>query len=142
MTNKLNNVCYIEFYCYFLNEDHNMDHPELRIKLIVFEHKTLLANINKNVLITLHPSFYYTEDMLNELKRLATNGWHIYFKLHPRANPQINSIQILCKSENISLLPHMLHINEALQNVGIHVTGFSSSAIDAAAVGVKTYFLD
>ena len=90
----------------------------------------------------MQPSFSFNKDLFDMFDNLANRGVQINFKLHPRSNPQNNLIRNFCQTKNLSILPSNINIREALKGIDAHVTGFSSSALDAAELGVKTYFID
>ena len=130
------------FYCFYLNVNHSLIHPETTV--IMKKHNTVVNRSEKvkSVLFSMQPSFSMNDDVISALKKLAESGILVKLKQHPRAsfcNPLISD---LCKSDGITILSNNLHISNALEDVEVHITGFSSSAIDAAKVGVKTYFMD
>ena len=130
------------FYCYYLEANHNLKHPQLKIVYQGKQEKSIKPKDIKNILITMQPSFEFTSAYRRIFYKLAKRHYHIYFKLHPRSNPQREVIEKLCLNDGLEILPIDISINFALRNIDLHITGFSSSAIDAWELGVKTYFLD
>ena len=130
------------FCCYFLENDHNIVHPEIQLERKKFSVKNLRKRKIKRVLVTLQPSFTLSDDLIRGLKKLAMLDILVSLKLHPRANPQRLLMGQLEKFSNISVIQGDVNVKEVLCKTDVHITGFSSSAIDAAQLGVKTFFLD
>ena len=130
------------FYCYYLAVDHNLKHPELKIVHQGKKEKLIKQKDVKNILITMQPSFEFGSTFQTVFYELAKRGYSIYFKLHPRSNPQKEAIENLCSNDGLEILPVDIPIHVALRDIDLHITGFSSSAIDAWELGIKTYFLD
>ena len=130
------------FNCYYLGNRHNLYHPDISVNLKKRETQPIRKKQLKKILVTLQPSFYLNHEIKNVFLRLAKRGVEIKFKPHPRVNPQYDEIKNLCKFNNMEILPNNIHISEALKDIDAHITGFSSSGLDAVKAQVKTYFLD
>ena len=139
---KLPNYVPVRFYCYYLDKRHNLCHPQFEVILNNFEQKSTARNKCRKILVTMQPSFSFNKYFFDMFDNLANRGVQINFKLHPRSNPQNNLIRKFCQKKNLSILPSNINIREALKGIDAHVKGFSSSALDAAELGVKTYFID
>jgi len=98
-----------------------------------------------NILVTLQPSVGLLPDILLEAFKKSNPDWNWCFRLHPRqlCNANISMIykelskyqtNFVIEESSVEPLPILINFSS------IHVTGFSSSAIEAKELGITTIF--
>jgi len=106
---------------------------------------TMHEEFNKNILITLQFTHDHTADenkiLFKELSQFITSikaDVNLYLKHHPRFNNEVDLSEIL-KLSNVKMAP--VDINECFTLCSLHATAYSTSAFEAALLGIPTVLL-
>ena len=109
-----------------------------------FDTKTLHKNSNRNILVTLQftedHSVAQNEKLLLELDKFidSNSDYIFYLKSHPRFNNEID-LKSLADKKNVKLASSQL--SACFQICSIHLTAYSTTSFECAAVGIPTLFL-
>ena len=118
-------------------------------KAIVLGYENVQSNQkshNKNILVTLQ----FTRDLSKQINNLIfkeledifktyeDSDWKFYLKNHPRFNNEV-PIENLLKYKNVYTAPSLL--DDCFKLCNFHLTSYSTTAFEAALLGIPTYFL-
>jgi hypothetical protein len=100
-------------------------------------------NSSFTILVTLQPRLGIMPNLIVETIRLSTR-YPILWKIRP--HPRFNFLEVNnnYNSFNNCIVcdPSKSDIHTSLSSCNLHITGFSSSFIDANSIGIKTFFID
>lgn len=104
------------------------------------------THFNGNVLVSLQFTRDHSQelndlmfqDLAAFLKQYANSTWTFYLKNHPRFNNEV-PLDLLLQQENVQQAPILL--SDCFDLCSMHVTSYSTTAFEAASLGIPSYFL-
>jgi hypothetical protein len=118
--------------------------PLVKLKEYYFKNKNTKNNKCKIILVTLHPRIGLAPQVIIEAIRMShKTDWSWIIRLHPRQKEKnVLNLYNECSDNLIVQSPDEMNLYESLLKCNIHITGFSSCALEAEYFDVETIFID